>query len=865
MTNQSAGTSSLTDRVSTGLEGLDEVLDSLRIGDNVVWRVSDLADYRRFVTPFIESATAAGRQVIYLRFGQHPPLVADNPAVNTIVIDALGGFEAFTSAVWQLIETHGRGAFYICDCLSDLLNAWATDAMVGNFFRVVCPLLFQLDTVAWFALHPQRHSRATLNKIRRTTQVMIDVYRHGDNVQIHPVKAWRRQSPTMFLPHREHDGRFTPVTDSSDATRLQASLEQKRSNTRQPLLDHWDRLFQQAGEALAQNDSAAIARYHDLILPLLISREERMLALAHNYLKLADVLNIRRRMVGTGFIGGKATGMLIARAILQKDAPALGNHCLEPHDSSYLATDAYYGFLVHNGLWPAIMRQRSAAGYLTEAEALRDGILAGEFPPETLSELERLLDHYGQYPILVRSSSLQEDSFGNAFAGKYESVFVVNQGPPEDRLAALENAIRTVYASSMSHDALVYRQQRGLDQLEEPMALLIQRVNGRFHGQYYLPDAAAVGVSRNTFAWDSDMDPKAGMVRLVMGLGTRAVDRIEGDHACVMALDFPTRQPFRNPGESYQFSQHLVDVLDLHSGELATRPLSLLTEKIPDLPMAHLAEIDREASERARELKLAEPVWRLTFRPLVRNSGFVPRLTKLLKTLENAYQHPVDVEFTLHLNSHGEPAINLVQCRPLATLGETGAVTIPENLDRKHTLFRTQGHFMGGNIKLPIHRIIRVDAARYSVLTISQRHDLARLVGTLVRETPDNQKVMLIGPGRWGTSSPELGVPVRFADIARVAVLVEVAEMSGDMVPDLSYGSHFFQDLVETGIAYVALFPQHSQCSYQPDWLDSNTQPLSIPAEAPLSGCLRWYDSANTPLQLAGDLLSQILVCYRQE
>src|SRR5680860_197827 len=245
MINQAAGTSSLTDRVSTGLDGLDEVLDSLRIGDNVVWRVSDLADYRRFVTPFIESATAAGRQVIYLRFGQHSPLVADNPAVNTIVIDALGGFETFTSAVWQLIETHGRGAFYICDCLSDLLNAWATDAMVGNFFRVVCPLLFQLDTVAWFALHPQRHSRATLDKIRRTTQVMIDVYRHGDNVQIHPVKAWRRQSPTMFLPHREHDGRFTPVTDSSDATRLQASLEQSRSN-QQPLLDHWDRLFQQA-------------------------------------------------------------------------------------------------------------------------------------------------------------------------------------------------------------------------------------------------------------------------------------------------------------------------------------------------------------------------------------------------------------------------------------------------------------------------------------------------------------------------------------------------------------------------------------------------------------------------------------------
>ncbi len=122
------------DRVSTGLPGLDEVLDGLRIGDNVVWRVSDLDDYRRFVLPFLDAAADAGRQIIYLRFGEHPPIIDQHPAVRTITIDALGGFESFTSRVWHLIEQHGRGAFYVCDSLSELLNAWATDAMVGNFF-----------------------------------------------------------------------------------------------------------------------------------------------------------------------------------------------------------------------------------------------------------------------------------------------------------------------------------------------------------------------------------------------------------------------------------------------------------------------------------------------------------------------------------------------------------------------------------------------------------------------------------------------------------------------------------------------------------------------------------------------------------
>ena len=845
------------ERVSTGLAGLDEVLDDLRIGDNVVWRVSQLDDYRRFVLPFLDAAARSGRQVLYLRFGEHPPIIEDHPAVRTIRIDALGGFESFTSRVWHLIEQHGRGAFYVCDSLSELLNAWATDGMVGNFFRVVCPFLFELDTVAWFALDPQRHSRMTLDRIRQTTQVMIDVHRHGDNVQIHPIKAWRRQSPTMFLPHREQQGEFHPVTDSSDATRLQASLELDTLH-RQPLLDYWDRLFQDASRAIADENTEAIEALKEQVLKVMISRDEKILELARRYLSLSDLLAIRQRLIGSGYIGGKATGMLVARNILLNDQPELWQTALEPHDSSYLATDAYYAFLVHNGLWPSVMRQRSEAGYLSEAPALREGILAGQFPTEIRAELERLLDHYGQYPILVRSSSLQEDGFGNAFAGKYESVFLVNQGPPEDRLAALEDAIRQVYASSMSEDALVYRRQRGLDQREEPMALLIQRVNGRFHGRYYLPDAAGVGVSRNTFAWDSHMDPKAGMVRLVMGLGTRAVDRIEGDHACVMALDHPGRQPFRNQDESYRYSQHLLDVLDLDEGELATRPLSQLQPAAPDLPLHHLAEVDRPASERARQIGLDGPVWRLTFKPLVQKSAFIERLSQLLHTLESGYQHPVDVEFTLHLDPRGEPAFNVVQCRPLATIGETGPVNIPNQLEPGQLLFRTEGHFMGGNINLPIERVIRVDAPIYASLTTSERHDVARLIGQHMRA--DSAPTLLIGPGRWGTSSPDLGVPVRFSDIAGVSALVEVSEKSGEMVPDLSYGSHFFQDLVETGIAYAALFPDSRQCQYHPEHL-----PAAEPARAdatPAERAVQVYHTGGRPLQLSADVIRQQLVCY---
>jgi len=852
--------------ISTGLPGLDQVLDGLRIGDNVVWRVTDLDDYRRFVTPFVASATAAGRQIIYLRFGQHEPLLAPAPGIRIIEVDARDGFESFTARIWELVETWGRGAFYVCDCLSDLLNAWATDTMVGYFFRVICPFLFELDTVAWFALLPQRHSRQTLDRIRATTQVMIDVHRADDDMQLQPVKVWQRQSPTMFLPHRYRDGEFIPVTDSSNATRLQAAIEQQAHATQQ-LLDGWDRLFLEAEECDAADSDRARALVQR-ILQVLVSRDPRILALAEDYLSLDDLTAIHNRTIGSGFIGGKAVGMLLARAILTREDPDTWGSALDPHDSMFLASDVWYAFLVHNGLWPAVMKHRTREGFFDEAPALRKAILQGEFPPEVRPELIRTLDHFGQYPILVRSSSLLEDGFGNAFAGKYESVFLINQGDPEQRLAALENAIRQVYASTMSEDALSYRRGRDLEDLEEPMALLIQRVNGRFHDHWYLPDAAAVGVSRNTFVWAPDMDPKAGMLRLVMGLGTRAVDRIQGDHAWVIALDQPLKQPFRNLEENYRFSQHLVDTLDVTGPGLTTTDLTTLVREAPSLPLERLGETDRAASQRARELGLDAPVWRLTFRPLIRQGEFIDLARRMLTTLEKAYQHPVDVEFTVHLDNSEVPVrLNLVQCRPLATIGDSQPASLPERPDPRRLLMASEGRFMGGNINLAIHRVILVRAAEYSALDLNGKHQVAKLVGRLARQTPEHFNLMLAGPGRWGTSSPELGVPVGFADISRVSLLVEIADMGNGMVPDLSFGSHFFQDLVESGIAYVAIFPDQQDSTWNPDWLKHHAQQRHIDSllqqdlpPTAIQDCITVLECEGSPLRVLADVTRQRLL-----
>ena len=124
----------------------------------------------------------------------------------------------------RLLVRKGSGVFYLFDCLSELLDAWATDGMIGNFFTVTCPYLFELDTVAYFALLRDHHSFKTIARIRSTTQLLIDLYNHDGALYLHPLKVWERFSPTMFLPHLRQDNNFLPISSSFDATGLFTNL-----------------------------------------------------------------------------------------------------------------------------------------------------------------------------------------------------------------------------------------------------------------------------------------------------------------------------------------------------------------------------------------------------------------------------------------------------------------------------------------------------------------------------------------------------------------------------------------------------------------------------------------------------------------
>ena len=853
---------------STGLAGLDEVLNGLRLGDNVVWQVDEIDDYRHFVLPFVHKAIAEARRVVYMRFADHDPLLEPSDHVKVYSLDARTGFESFTTQVYNIATAEGKEVYYIFDCLSFLQSAWATDLMTGNFFVVMCPYLFELDTIAYFAIMRHSHSFKTVARIRETTQLLLEVYYPGGNYCVHPLKAWNRYSPTMFFPHLEEGKEFTPIINSVDATQLFSDISRREAQSPRRYLDYWDRLFMKA-EDLSRRPCRPEERQDmiDELCRIMIGKENRMLALARKTFTLEDLLNIKSRVIGTGFVGGKTVGMLLARKILELDEFLPWENYLEHHDSFYVGSDIFYTYIVQNRLWKLRMEQKTKEGYFGAALPLREKMLNGTFPYEIKEQFQQLIEYFGQSPIIIRSSSLLEDAFGNAFAGKYDSIFLVNQGAPEKRYVDLVESVRKIFASTMNEDALTYRLQRGLDQQDEQMALLVQRVSGSYRKHYFFPDLAGVGISYNNFVWKEGMDPKAGMLRLVAGLGTRAVNRVENDYPRTVALDNPQYRPHASLEEARRFSQHDLDVLNIENNALETISFLETANGGLNIKLDLFGTKDQETTQRLRELgHYDREAWILTFDNLLARSSLTGVMHRMLKKLEEIYDYPVETEFTVNFTQANAYKINLLQCRPVQTKGQAQRVKMPTDITYDRIFLSIEGNFMGGSVVQNIARIIFVDPLAYSELPISDKYSIARLIGKLNRlvKNRDVTPVMLLGPGRWGTTTPSLGVPVRFSEINNVSFLGEIAYTAGNLMPELSFGTHFFQDLVETNIFYLALFPDNPEVIFHRSILDrfENSIESLEPDSSKYRDVIKVYETNEKNLRIMADIVSQKLICF---
>lgn len=797
----------------TGLPGLDDVFQGLRLGDNVVWQVDTVDQYRPVALAFADESLREGRRVVYFRFATHEPLLAQKEGLEIVSLRPVEGFEVFVSLIHAEIVEGGRETVCVFDCLSELAADWCSDRMLGNFYMLICPYVYDLSGAAYFSLLRNRHSFHATDPVRRTTQILVDLYSHRDKTYLHPQKVLYRHTSTMFSLHVRSDTHFVPVTTSSEIAEIFVHKRWNRLDSESWRQGYWSNLFARAEDAafaLAQGDDPGedMEAMKRQLCRMLIGRSGSAPGMAETHLDLTDLLAVRKRMIGTGLVGGKSAGLILAQAVLRNAYPDW-EAILEPSDSFFIGADVFYTFLVENGLWWIKQQQKDPDHYLDGLPLARHQILSGKFPEYIMHQFEDLLGYFGQAPIIVRSSSLLEDDFTSSFAGKAESVICTNRGTLEQRVEEFVAAVRRVYASNMSGTSLAYRAARGLLGEDEQMAVLVQRLSGTTYGHLHFPHCAGVGLSFNPFVWDKRIDPQAGALRLVLGLGTRAVNPHPDDYTRLVGLNVPEMELCEESDNCARESQQNVDVVDLDSGHVESVRFSDLVQSGVELPMAFVATQDRYLQQMARTRPASRVcTWVVGFQGLLRETDFAEKLKEMLSTLSKAYDCPVEVEFSAGINATGQYRINLLQCRPFLTqaAGQAPAALAATPFDL--CIVRSAGPVIGQSREICIDRVIYVVPGAYGKLPIKDRYTVARLVGLLMKnERSKNCRILLLGPGRWGTSDPSLGVPSTFSELYGATAIGEIASMHESLTPDLSLGSHFFHELVEMDLLYLAVFP----------------------------------------------------------
>jgi hypothetical protein len=558
----------------------------------------------------------------------------------------------------------------------------------------------------------------------------------------------------------------------------------------------------------------------------LISDQLAYINIAKEWLTLPDLSNIYQRKIGLGKIGGKAAGMVLAERILKEVADEDICSCIHIPESYFLGSDLIYLFMAMNGLmhWND-QKYKSEEEILNEYDQIQAEFKSSRFPPEIIRELDNLLDKVGKQPLIVRSSSLLEDNFGTSFAGKYNSYFCPNQGTPFENMHALTEAIALTYASTLKPDALLYRRSKGLQDYDERMAILIQTVQGERFGRYFLPFGAGVAFSRNLYRWAPQIKREDGFARLVWGLGTRAVERVGNDYPRLVALSHPTLQPDDTPEAIRYYSQQYVDLIDLEENAFKTLPVhEVLCSQYPSLRM--IAQVEQEGyftTPRSRIMQTDIPKTAITFDELLRRTTFGNTMSKILHILEENYHVAVDMEFTIRLLEPNAPKprveVIVLQCRPQSHLQSVLPATLPKDIPTEKIIFST--HFMVPQGYLPkIKYVIYVDPEGYFSLTTQSARNLLTRVISLLNSKLENKSFICVGPGRWGTTNPDLGVYVGYADVFKAGALVELAGKGVGPAPEPSLGTHFFQDMMEAQIYPLAMSLDDQKTIFNKDFFN---------------------------------------------
>ncbi len=579
------------------------------------------------------------------------------------------------------------------------------------------------------------------------------------------------------------------------------------------------------------------------------SNDVEFINVAKRYLEVPDFFDLVTRIIfpsdSKGCLGGKSAGLFLARQILRRASQDEGLFDgIKTPRTWYLTADCLTEFLRFNELEDVHdLKYKQLEQVRIEYPNIIQLFKHARFPADISARLAQALDDFGDAPIIVRSSSLLEDRAGSAFSGKYKSLFLANRGSRQERLDALLDAIAEIYASVFGPDPILYRTEHGLLDFYEEMGIMVQEVVGTRVGPYLMPVFAGVAFSSNEFRWSPRLKREDGLIRMVPGLGTRAVDRIGNDYPVLLSPGQPALRVNASPEEMRHYSPSQVDVINLESGAFETVSIDrLLREYGPSIPNLHqMVSVYRDghiSCPSALSLDTSRDELLFTFDGLIARTEFVEQIRSMLLTLQQALGTPVDTEFA----SDGT-SFYLLQCRPQYTEQNAPSIVrrdIPEN----ETLFTAKRFISNGRVA-DITHIVYVSPQQYAQQTsLDAMVAIGQAVGRLNAILP-KRRFILMGPGRWGSRGDiKQGVSVTYSDICNTAVLIEISLRKGLFEPELSFGTHFFQDMVEAGIRYIPLYPDEKEVVFNDYFLENahNLLPVMLPEFAHLADVLRVID-----------------------
>ena len=503
--------------------------------------------------------------------------------------------------------------------------------------------------------------------------------------------------------------------------------------------------------------------------------------------------------IGNGSLGGKARGLAFFSSLLHRQnetlTPFLDRLDMVVPQTLVLTTSAFDEFIARHQL------HHLAGEDLDDQEVL--AAVDGAFLPSQLRQ--QLCDFLEQatYPLAIRSSSLLEDAQFKSYAGLYHTSMLANDHPdPQHRLSQLEDAIRRVYASTYFQAPKAFSRRVGNQIEQEKMAVLIQEVVGSRHGEYFYPAISGVAQSLNYYPFAA-MRPKDGVVSIAVGLGKAVMEgekilRFSPRHPEIL----PQRGTIKNILDNAQQRFYVLALgRDLGEGETDTVERREISANVNDPPLQFLLSCYNPAEDRIRDCYDPHGLPLPTFAAILKYKAYplAEAISVLLDLGEKGMGCPVEIEFAVDLAEapQGKARLAVLQIRPMSAREDMLEVNIGR--EEMNQAFCLCHQALGNTVNHGMADLVYVKPEAFDP---AKSREIARQIGqlnaTLMRQ---GRKYILVGPGRWGSADPWLGVPVTWNEICGVGAIVETTHPAINADP--SQGSHFFHNIASLGINYL--------------------------------------------------------------